>query len=204
MTKMLSTKAFELWMKEQAQMIVRYRQVEKSDILAEYNNLKKVVESAEFQAKKKELTTTHYADTQEAKTLAEYKALRKEKAVFYYRLLKKAAWKEKEEVARYLDLTEQINTPEFKQANAFWKNAKRWLTTPEYQQEKRFNALAKHTDIVFFGQHTEQEVAELESYKMVWNDEMNGVKLKDIWHTGFLYPSKELKANHSHISEKII
>ena len=32
MTKMLSTKAFELWMKEQAQMIVRYRQVEKSDI----------------------------------------------------------------------------------------------------------------------------------------------------------------------------
>lgn len=202
MTKMLSTKAFELWMKEQAQMIVRYRQVEKSDILAEYNNLKKVVESAEFQAKKKELTTTHYADTQEAKTLAEYKALRKEKAVFYYRLLKKAAWKEKEEVARYLDLTEQINTPEFKQANAFWKNAKRWLTTPEYQQEKRFNALAKHTDIVFFGQHTEQEVAELESYKMVWNDEMNGVKLKDIWHTGFLYPSKELKANHSHISEK--
>lgn len=202
MTKMLSTKAFELWMKEQAQMIVRYRQVEKSDILAEYNNLKKVVESAEFQVKKKELTTTRYADTLEGKTMAEYKTLRKNSSVFLYRLFKKAAWQVKPEVALYLALAEQIQTPEFQKANAFWKNTKRWLTTPEYQQEKRYNALTKHADIVFFGQHTEQEVAELESYKMVWADEMDGVKMQEAWQTGFLYPSKELKANHSHVAEK--
>ena len=36
MTKMLNTKAFEQWLKAQAEMIVRYRQVEKSDILAQY------------------------------------------------------------------------------------------------------------------------------------------------------------------------
>ena len=42
---MKSTKAFEQWLQEQAQIIVRYRQVEKGDILAEYNTLKKVVES---------------------------------------------------------------------------------------------------------------------------------------------------------------
>lgn len=201
-TKMLSTKAFELWMKEQAQTIVRYRQVEKSELLAEYNQLKEVVESSDFQAKKNELITTKYADTQEAKTIASYKLLRKKSSVFFYRLFKKAAWKEKEDVAQYLALKEQISTPEFKQTNAFWKNKKRWLTTPEFLQEKRYNALAKHADIVFFGQHTEQEVAELESYKMVWADEMDGVKMQEVWQTGFLYPSKNLKANHSHVSEK--
>ena len=52
---MKSTKVFEQWLQEQAQIIVRYRQVEKSDILAEYNALKKVVESTEFQTKKKEM-----------------------------------------------------------------------------------------------------------------------------------------------------
>ena len=51
--KMMNTKAFEQWLKEQGEIIARYRQVEKSDILAEYNTLKQVVESADFQAKKK-------------------------------------------------------------------------------------------------------------------------------------------------------
>ena len=46
MTKMLSTKAFELWMKEQAQMIVRYRQVEKSDILADSTTFFRLLYSA--------------------------------------------------------------------------------------------------------------------------------------------------------------
>ena len=60
---MLSTKKFEQWLKAQEQIIVRYRQVEKSEVLAEYNSLKQVVESAVFQAKKTELTTTICADT---------------------------------------------------------------------------------------------------------------------------------------------
>jgi hypothetical protein len=200
--KMMKTKAFEQWLKEQAQMVVRYRQIEKSDVLAEYNSLKKVVDSAEFQAKKKELTTTRYADTQEGKTMTDYKYLRKKSSVFFYRLLKKAAWKEKPEVAQYLALEEQIQTPEFKQANAFWKNPKRWFTTPESQQEMRFNTLAKHADIVFYLQQDEKKIAELESYKMVWADEFDGANMADTWQTGFLYPTAEFKADHSHVSEQ--
>ena len=117
--KMLSTKVFEQWLQEQAQVIVRYRQIEKSEILAEYNNLKQVVESADFQAKKKELTTTRYADTQEGSTMAKYKQLRWNTSVVLYNMFKKEAWKEKTEVANYLALAEQIQTPEFQQANAF-------------------------------------------------------------------------------------
>ena len=50
--KPLTTKAFELWLQEQAQLITRYRQVEKSSVLAEFNQLKETIESPEFQADK--------------------------------------------------------------------------------------------------------------------------------------------------------
>ena len=200
--KMLSTKQFEQWLQEQAQIAVRYRKVEKSDLLAEYNTLKQVVESADFQSKKTKLTTTRYADTQEGSTMALYKQLGWKSSVILYKWLKKQAWKEKPEVAQYLELSEQIQTPEFQQANAFWKNPKRWFTTPESQQEKRYNELVKHADIVFFFQHTEQEIAELESYSTVWTEECETAKLSAVWQTGFLYPSKDFKADHSHVSEQ--
>ena len=198
--KMLSTKQFEQWLQEQAAIAVRYRTIEKSALLAEYNTLKEVVESAEFQAKKTRLTTTRYADTQEGGTMALYNSLKWNTAVILYNLFKKEAWKEKPEVVQYLELAAQIQTPAFQEANAFWKNPKRWLTTPESQQEKRYNELVKHADIVFFFQHTEQEIAELESYKMVWAAEFE-TQMSSAWQTGFLYPSKDFKADHSHVGE---
>lgn len=200
--KMLTTKLFEQWLQEQSQIAIRYRKVEKSDILAEYNQLKQLVESADFQSKKTQLTTTRYADTQEGSTMALYKQLNWTAAVILYKLLKKEAWKEKAEVAQYLELAEQINNPEFQKNNAFWKNPKRWLTTEESQQEKRYNELKKHEDVVFFFQHTAEEVANLESYKNVWAEEFETTQLSSAWKTGFLYPSKELKADHSHVSEQ--
>ena len=198
--KMLSTKQFEQWLQEQAEIAVRYRKIEKSDLLAEYNTLKEVVESAEFQAKKTRLTTTRYADTQEGSTMALYNSLKWNTSVILYNLLKKEAYKEKAEVAQYLALAEQIQTPAFQEANTFWKNPKRWLTTPESQQEKRYNELVKHADILFFFQHTAQEIAELEAYKMVWAAEFE-TQMSGAWQTGFLYPSKEFKADHSHVGE---
>ena len=198
--KMLSTKQFEQWLQEQAEIAVRYRKIEKSDLLAEYNTLKEVVESAEFQAKKTRLTTTRYADTQEGSTMALYNSLKWNTSVILYNLLKKETYKEKAEVAQYLALAEQIQTPAFQEANAFWKNPKRWLTTPESQQEKRYNELVKHADILFFFQHTAQEIAELEAYKMVWAAEFE-TQMSGAWQTGFLYPSKEFKADHSHVGE---
>ena len=200
--KMLSTKQFEQWLQQQAQIAVRYRKIEKSNLLAEYTTLKSVVESADFQSKKQQLTTTRYADTQEGCTMALYKQLKWNTSVVLYNLLKKEALKEKQEVVQYLALLEEIQTPEFQTANAFWKNPKRWFTTPESQQEKRYNELVKHEDIVFFYQHTEQEIAELESYSLVWTEECETAQLSNVWQTGFLYPSDDCKADHSHVAEQ--
>lgn len=201
MSKMLKTKAYEKWLQEQAQIIIRYRQVEKSAILAEYHSLKQLVESKDFQAKKTLLTTTRYADTQEAKTMAAYKNIKTKPVVLLYRIINKQAWKEKALVAEYLSLQEQILAPDFQQAHTFWKNPKRWLTTPEHQQELRYKQVCKHEDIVFFHQHKELEIAALESYKMVWAEEFETSQISSNWQTGFLYPAKELKPNHSHVAE---
>ena len=200
--KMLSTKQFEQWLQQQSQIAVRYRKIEKSNLLAEYNTLKSVVESADFQSKKVKLTTTRYADTQEGCTMALYKQLKWNTSVVLYNLLKKESLKEKPEVVQYMALLEQIQTPEFQESNAFWKNPKRWFTTTESQQEKRYSELAKHEDIVFFFQHTEQEIAELESYSLVWTEECETAKLSNVWQTGFLYPSDDCKADHSHVVEQ--
>ena len=197
---MQKTKVFEQWLQDQQAMIVRYRQVEKGEVLAEYKQLKTMVESQEFQAKKTLLTTTKYADTPEGKTMAQYKKAKSNGAVLLYRIFHKEAWKEKAEVVEYLQLLEQVNAPEFAKEHAFWKNEKRWFTTPESAQEKRLNMLAKHADIVFYQQHTEAEIAELESYKLVWKEEFDG-GMDAQWATGWVYPAG-LKADHSHVSEQ--
>ena len=95
MAKLLTTKVFEAWLQEQAQNIVRYRQIEKSELLSEYTALKKIVESVDFQTKKQQLITTRYANTEEGKTMAAYRRQRKNMQVLLYRLLQKEAWKER-------------------------------------------------------------------------------------------------------------
>ena len=62
--------------------------------------------------------------------------------------------------------------------------------------------MAKHADIVFFYQHTEQDIVELESYKQVWVSEFETTQLANVWKTGFLYPNAAVKADHSHVSEQ--
>ena len=139
--KPLTTKAFELWLQEQAQLIKRYREVEKSSVLAEYNQLKLTVDSSEFQANK---------------------------GAFRRTLLGKL----------------------------------RWLSTPQHQQEKQLKALAKNADIILYLTHTNEQIQELESYKMVWAEEFETGRLSDTWQTGFLYASPALKKDHSHVSEQ--
>jgi hypothetical protein len=197
---MQKTKVFEQWLLDQQAIIVRYRQIEKSDVLAEYKQLQTLVESQDFQTKKKILTTTKYVDTPEAKTMAQYKKAKSKGSVLLYRIFHKEAWKEKTEVVEYLQLLEQVNAPEFIKEHAFWKNEKRWFTTPEAAQEKRFSALTKHADIIFYHQHTEKEIAQLESYKLVWKEEFDGA-MNTQWATGWVYPLG-LKADHSHVSEQ--
>ena len=119
---MQKTKVFEQWLLDQQAMIVRYRQVEKSDVLAEYKQLKTLVESQEFQSKKNILTTTKYADTPEAKLMAQFKQAKSKGVVLLYRMFHKEAWKEKAEVVEYLQLLEQVSAPEFVKEHAFWKN----------------------------------------------------------------------------------
>lgn len=200
-TKVLPTKAFEQWLTEQAVIVSRYREIEKSAIFSEYQSLKSLVESDAFQAKKHELITTRYADTVEGKTMARLSQLKWCKPVLLYRLFKKEKYQNLPEVTEYLSLLVECSTEKFKQSNAFWKNSKRWYTTEDSKNEQRLVALSKHADILFYLSHSEEEVSSLESYQCVWKEDFEGSSLSTHWQYGFLYPSSDFVAAHSHVSE---
>lgn len=105
----------------------------------------------------------------------------------------------------YNNLKELIHSEEFQTTKSNSRKTLlgkwRWLSTPEHKKEKQLQALTKNADIILFENHTEEQIAELESYKIVWADEFETTMLSDHWSTGFLYPSPALKANHSHVSE---
>lgn len=198
---MQTTKDFEQWLVDQQNDVVRYQEIEKSELLAEYKTLKQIVEAAEFQEKKTKLTTTKYADTPEGKTMARYDSLKWNISVILYNIFSIDSWKTKADVAEYLQLDEQVKNADFQKENAFWKNENRWWTTPEGKQDKRYEELAKHEDIKLFLKYTKEEIEELKSYKQVWNEEFDAAMGAE-WKTGFVYPSEQLIADHSHVSEQ--
>ena len=47
-------------------------------------------------------------------------------------------------VQEYLKLQAEVESAEFKQADAFWRNPRRWYDTPECKQDTRYAELAKN------------------------------------------------------------
>ncbi len=102
----------------------------------------------------------------------------------------------------YQDLQEKTSTEEFKQEKLFWKNPRRWLTTPEYKQECRFAELAASKDIRFFLSQKKEKIEKIESYQTCFSDDFDWKKMSDsLWQPGFAYKSDALKQQHSFINE---
>ena len=103
----------------------------------------------------------------------------------------------------YQQLQNLVTTSEFKTRNAFWQNEKRWETTNEAQQDKRFSELAKNPDIVFYLSSKKDDFAAFERYEEVFTDNFDGNTLSaERWQPGFHYGSTKLKSIHSFVSEQ--
>jgi hypothetical protein len=101
------------------------------------------------------------------------------------------------------ELKEKISTPEFKQANEFWANPKRWTGTPEYASEQRFYTLAKNPDIAFYNAEKPERFKPYRNLKLAFSSEFEQNTLnKKQWQFGFHYPSIQLIGNHSFANEK--
>jgi hypothetical protein len=106
-------------------------------------------------------------------------------------------------IKEHESLKEKISTAEFKKSNEFWSNPKRWETTPEYLQERRFYELADNPDIIFYLNEKPERFDNYRSLELTFKDEFDGNTLqKNTWSFGFHYKTPELIGNHSFANEK--
>ncbi len=207
--RLLTTNKFEGRLLEQKEMVVRYRKVEKSQELAEYIGLDKVVNTKAFQDNKQKLLKTKYLDTYEGKTALKFKILSMHLSVRQYIAnkddAKKAArYLKKRVIQRYIALLSETQKEGFRQANAFWKNAKRWYTTEESKQDARYNELKNSADIRFYLSNDPKQIDKLERFTEVMHDDFNWSVLSDSqWKTGFAYPNKEFRTHHSYTDDRL-
>ena len=104
---------------------------------------------------------------------------------------------------KYLQLKKEVETDDFKQRHSFWANAKRWYTTEEYKQEKRYQELAANPDIVWFMQTDKKMIEYYESFTETFTENFDWNTLdKSKWQSGFKYEHTGLKAHHSYTSQQ--
>lgn len=110
--------------------------------------------------------------------------------------------KNSEAVSEYYRLRDIVNNTEFRTRNHFWKNPKRWYTTLQSQQDGKYEALKKSSNISFFLAQDPKKIAEYESYQEMFADACQWNRMQDSpWQAGFYYGNAKLKTNHSYANE---
>ena len=101
------------------------------------------------------------------------------------------------------ELRQKVSTPEFKEANDFWADPKRWEKTPEYIEEKRYLELSENEDIQFFEKTDASKFTRMRQYTLAFSDAFDWNTLNaSNWESGFNYVSDKLVGNHSFTNEK--
>lgn len=204
--QLMTTTRFEALLAEQETTIARYRTAEKSSELAEYLTLAKIVLTADFCANKDKCLHTKYTVTPEYRKQKQLRTLSRKRVVKRYLSNKDAEkaeqLKQNATVQEYLKLQAETQTDEFKKADAFWRNPRRWYDTPECKQDTRYAELSKNPEIQFFLSKDPKRITELERFKQVFADDFTWKNLADSqWYAGFAYPSKDFQPNHSFVNE---
>lgn len=101
-------------------------------------------------------------------------------------------------VKEYERLKSVVSSEEFVRFKEFWSDPHRWEKTEAYKQEQQFRELSQHTDIVFYQRTDTASFAFYYNWKMVFNDEFNGVALdRKIWDNGYYFSDPALIRDYS-------
>lgn len=148
--------------------------------------------------------TEEYVQLQDTEAVEGSPVLRKYKRIersFVLRSYRRC--EQSKDVQEYLALRALIATKDFQERRAFWRNAKRWYTTPESQQDARYTALKESDDIRFFLAQNAEQIAEWERYHLAMSDDFEGTTWQNgRWDAGFFYNNPNLKADHSYVNEQ--
>lgn len=113
------------------------------------------------------------------------------------------AHKESEDLKKYFELQQKVNTTEFREAYNFWKNPNRWYTTLQSKQDGKYEALKNSSNISFFLAQDPKQIARYEAYQEIFADGFEWNRMQDSsWKPGFFYGKKNLKTNHSYANEE--
>lgn len=182
----ISTKYNKLYHSPPIQL---YYKVLKSDELKQYLSFK-ATPDYEFLGDKKK--------SKASETLRKMKAYEKSKAFKTYMRFHKSFI-----ITEFEALKVKVAMPEFKKANEFWANAKRWKATPEFEQQERLYELKKNSDIDFYINEKPERFETYRSWKLTFQDEFEWNTLdKSHWNFGFHYKSAKLIEDHSFANEK--
>lgn len=111
--------------------------------------------------------------------------------------------KNSNDVSEYYRLRNIVNNTEFRTKNHFWKNPKRWYTTLQSQQDGKYEALKKSSNISFFLSQDPKKIAEYESYQEMFSDACQWNRMQDSpWRAGFYFANNALKNDHSYANEE--
>ena len=110
--------------------------------------------------------------------------------------------KRSEDLKRYFELKEKVNTTEFREAFNFWKNPNRWYTTLQSKQDGKYEALKKSSNISFYLAQDPKQIERYESYQEIFADTCQWNRMQDSpWKAGFYFGKKSLKTDHSYANE---
>lgn len=180
--------------------LAELRRLEKNKALQLYFFVGESALLAEYLAFRESEDYVKLADKKEVSKSPDLKRLQKfEKSKAYRTWL---AYKNSNELERYLALKEETATEVFQKENIFWANPRRWLTTEEYKQESRLAELSASDNIVFYLSQDLKQIEEMESWKTVFADGFDWRKMADsAWKPGFAYCCDALKKEHSFTNE---
>ncbi|MDR0828573.1 MAG: hypothetical protein LBN95_00475, partial [Prevotellaceae bacterium] len=185
---------------ESRDMHAFHRYDSNSKIKLYYNTLKSR-QLADFLAFKETDEYLQLGDKKAVKKSPKLKALKKyEKSAEYRNYIR---FHESYPISEYERLKEKISEPEFKKANAFWADAKRWLKTEECKLEHDYFKLADSSDIVFFLAQEPKRFEWVEKAQLTFREDFSWRKIEESkWKAGFYYSNPALKTVHSFLNER--
>ena len=112
--------------------------------------------------------------------------------------------KASDDLKKYFELKQKVNTTEFREAFNFWKNPNRWYTTLQSKQDGKYEALKNSSNISFFLAQDPKQIERYESYQEIFADACEWNRMQDSpWKAGFYFGKKKnLKTDHSYANEE--
>lgn len=202
-----------------------FKEKKKTLMSRKYKDTKECHDTRKFNRLTNDKNIVLYYETLKSQTLKDYLAF---KATPQYELLGKSSevkkspelkrlhdFEQSKEYKNYMrfhnsyiikgfeELRQKVSTPEFKEANDFWADPKRWEKTPEFIEEKRYLELSENEDIQFFEKTDASKFTRMRQYTLAFSDAFDWNTLNaSNWESGFNYVSDKLVGNHSFTNEK--